>query len=160
MAPTQLAPLLESSDSASYATVRPKPKTTIPLKRSPPEPAANEDYVVDIERIRGTTSPSCTMSSHYCSNGNDIFWCDYCIQNNLPHFPEHYSSLWKRCMESERSLAVLDSMIAFQMRLLSILVPLFLLFFLRIYLIRYIDDRDARQLQFSIFSEGTEYFSR
>ncbi|KAI0836517.1 hypothetical protein F5Y06DRAFT_298574 [Hypoxylon sp. FL0890] len=162
MASTQSTPLIDSSDSASYATVRPKLSALIPPGHRPPEPSANEDYVVDMEGITGTSATALTSSSCDCDDGHDILWCDYCIRNNLSHLPEEgHIDLWRRCMESEGSLAVLESMIALQMRLLSVLVPLVLLFILRVYMMGYIDDRYAsREPQHSIFFKGPECFRR
>ncbi|KAI0097033.1 hypothetical protein F4776DRAFT_669454 [Hypoxylon sp. NC0597] len=84
MTPTHLAPLLESSHSASYATFGPKPKTVIPLKRSPPEPSANEDYVVDMERITGTNDSNRLWLAKPAYEIIDSIWAEFLERLRLP----------------------------------------------------------------------------
>lgn len=122
MSPTQTTPLLGSLDGALYATVTPK---CIAISQGRPTLVA-EDYVVDIERMN-RVSPVSAISTCAYSENRDMFYCDYCVQNNLQHFPESDPN-WLGCMESEGSLVVLEYLISFQMRLLSVLVPLVLLF--------------------------------
>lgn len=138
MSPTQLTPLLKSSDSADYATVKPKRRATVSM-------LANEEYVVDIEGITHMSGSSLSVSAYSHSEGCDVFWCDYCAQNNLHHFSEgERDGIFLRShMENEGSLAVLEALVTFQMRLLSVLVPLVLLFVLRIYMTGYIHEEHA-----------------
>ncbi|KAI1208664.1 uncharacterized protein F4807DRAFT_430593 [Annulohypoxylon truncatum] len=160
MSPSHRTPLLESADNASYDTVKPKakPTTAAPLEQPSSESSINEDYVVDIERITTYSSTSSLSWAYSYEDDHDIYFCDYCAQNNLQHSREwDPGDLWRKCMESEGSLAVLEFIIAFQMRLLTVLVPLFLLFTLRIYMIGYIDDRYVSQPQYSILPEGSTY---
>lgn len=103
----------------------------------------NEDYVVDIQGMTLMSRPALSTSTYSHSDGCNIFWCDYCARNNLQHFPEGENGgiSLRRCMENEGSLAVLEALITFQMRLLSVLIPLVLLFVLRIYMTGYVLER-------------------
>ncbi|KAI1775961.1 hypothetical protein F4818DRAFT_393742 [Hypoxylon cercidicola] len=141
MSPSQLTPLLGSSDSADYATIKPKRRLTVSREQPIPGLSANEDYTVNIEGIM--SGPALSVSTYSHSGGCQRIWCDYCAQNNLEHFPEEECDAisLRRCMENEGSLAVLEALITFQMRLLSILVPLVLLFVLKIYMTGYIHER-------------------
>ncbi|KAI1105006.1 hypothetical protein F4804DRAFT_331829 [Jackrogersella minutella] len=163
MLPTPKTPLLGSSGDADYATIKLKPNAPFAEQRPPPDPPVSNDYVVDIESIANyadASSASFTFKPEDDYN-YDMFHCEYCIQNNLRHFPEwDNGSAWCRYMESEGSLAVLESIITLQMRLLSILVPAVLLFVLRIYMIGYIDDRYITQPIISIFPDEYKYFQR
>lgn len=64
--------------------------------------------------------------------------CEFCKEHNLTHDlnshrdgvckinpPDYY--LWKRISESETALAVLEFLISFQKRLLSVLIPMLLI---------------------------------
>lgn len=60
-------------------------------------------------------------------------------------------------MENEGPLAVLEFIIAFQMRVLTVLIPVILLFTVRIYMIGYIDDNYDSEPRETIFPQVSIY---
>ncbi|KAI2607718.1 uncharacterized protein GGS25DRAFT_523243 [Hypoxylon fragiforme] len=134
MPPSDSTPLLGSSSNMGYyASIDARLSEPMPEERSKtaPAPPTNDDYLVDMERLTLYPSPDARASTCIHQENRNIFFCDYCVRHKLPPPQDgDHRGLWERCMESEGSLAVLESMIRFQMRLLSILVPLVLVFIL------------------------------
>lgn len=108
-----------------------------PVKNQLAEISGSEDHVIDIERITKVQESISPTTTYSYGSSCGVYFCDYCAQNGLEHSPDPEGderNTWIRYIESEGSMAVLESMITFQMRLLSVLVPAILLLVLRIYI--------------------------
>ncbi|ORY57590.1 uncharacterized protein BCR38DRAFT_413975 [Pseudomassariella vexata] len=68
-------------------------------------------------------------------SGISFAYCEYCMERGFDHEPEHFQRMmWRKYIECETSLAVLDFLVAFQLRLLLVLVPVVLLLVLWVYM--------------------------
>ncbi|KAI1637729.1 hypothetical protein F4809DRAFT_660792 [Biscogniauxia mediterranea] len=127
--PVQTTPLIAFSTHTGYATIKPKLSLTIPKTESPkPVPVSTRtDFVLDIDQM--TYVPNSTdMTTTTCTHSRDgSMYCDYCFQNDLQHnLEDDHRVLWKKCLETEGVMAVLEFLIVLQMRLLVIAVFLLL----------------------------------
>ncbi len=147
--PSQTTPLLTFHNNISeYASIkaaksRPKLSLIIPPNRSPrPILVTNiQDHVaIDIDRLQHHLEVGSYTSCHHSTSATNrssvrIAYCNYCNMNRLRHDSmADYRGLWTRMTESEGVLAVLEFLIATQMRLLSFLTPMLLLFVLGLYI--------------------------
>ncbi|KAI1487141.1 hypothetical protein F5X96DRAFT_672955 [Biscogniauxia mediterranea] len=127
--PEQTTPLIAFSTHTGYATIKPKLSLTIPKTESPKpvHVSARTDFVLDIDQM--TYVPNSTdMTTTTCTHSRDgSMYCDYCFQNDLQHnLEDDHRVIWKKCLETEDVMAVLEFLIVLQMRLLVIAVFLLL----------------------------------
>ncbi|KAH9886593.1 hypothetical protein F4778DRAFT_758417 [Xylariomycetidae sp. FL2044] len=134
--PTLTTPLVSSKSKPNYSTMRPKLSLIIPPapQTQPRLLTANECFVVDVESFSYIIETAYTHEEVY-GRRRSIVCCDFCTNHNLQHGRAgDHRHLWRRCTESEGLLGFVESLIEFQMKVLAVVVPLLLLFVLRVYM--------------------------
>jgi hypothetical protein len=125
-----LTPLLDSKRGNGHGTTKPRLCLVIPPPCLAPIIAARDYIAVDIAALKATLAES-SVSSSCRTSATFSTHCDYCRRNNLLHdLVDDDRGLWARCVNDERSLAVIEFMITLQIRLLAIMIPSLMLFVL------------------------------